>query len=142
MSDSITETDGTQGPRHQGQEQVAPTTKAPATQMLQEVPEAIEQGNLRRRLSGSARQPRLPGSRDVRWVRASDLLSQASGSIAGHGIQLSRAVYRAPHSLRPPARREQDASEALQSDRANRLAPIEAFGARRDTRATTVGLQR
>lgn len=141
MSDSINEADGAHRAQHHGQDELAP--EKPTPEPAQELtPEAIEEQSLRQRVTNGARSTRMPGGRDVRWVRASDLLSDASGRLAGHSIALTHAIHRGPRDMLLTSARRNSASEPIETDRTSRLAPVEAFGARRDNHSMRLGLRR
>jgi hypothetical protein len=142
MSDSITETRGTHSARHHALGEPAPTSEAQKTQMLHDTPDAIEEERLRRSTSDSSREPRLPGVRQIRWVRASDVLSGASGRVAGHGIRVTHIVHRPTQVLKPTVRRGPETREAIRSDRTSRLAPLSAYGASRDVHGAAMSVQR
>ncbi len=141
MSDSINEADGAHRAHPHGRDELAP--EKPTPEPAQELtPEAIEEQSLRQRVTNGARSTRAPGGRDVRWVRAGDLLSDASGRLAGHGIALTHAIHSGPRDLLLASARRNSASEPIATDRASRLAPVEAFGARRDNHSMSLGLRR
>lgn len=142
MSDSITTTDGRRAASRHGPEQVAPITGTSELPTLQETPDAIEERGLRRRVQNSVREPRLPGTGQVTWVRASDVLSGASGRVAGHGIRLTHAVHRPAQALKPPVWREREVGDTIRSDRASRLAPLSAYGASRGVRGAAMSVHR
>lgn len=137
MSDSIIEADGAHRAQHPGQEELAP--EKPESDRT---PDAIEEQSLRRRVTSGAHNPRVPGGRDVRWVRAGELLSDASGRLAGHGIALTRTIHRGPRDLLLGSARLGSTSEPIESDRSSRLATVEAFGAHLDNRTARLGLRR
>jgi hypothetical protein len=141
MSDSIDEADGAHRAQHHGRNELAP--EKPTPEPAQELtPEAIEEQSLRQRITNGTRSTQAPGGRDVRWVRAGDLLSDASGRLAGHGIALTHAVHRGPRDLLLASARRTSASEPIETDRASRLAPVDAFGGRRDNHTMSLGLRR
>jgi len=141
MSDSINEADGAHRAQHRGRDELAP--EKPTLKPEQELtPQAIEEQSLRQRVTNGTRSTQAPGGRDVRWVRAGDLLSDASGRLAGHGITLTHAIHRGPRDLLLASTRRNPASEPIETDRASRLAPVDTFGARRDNHSTSLGLRR
>lgn len=144
MSDSITETGGTQETSPHGPEEVAHIIGASetSTSTSQETPDAVQEQGLRRRVQNSVRQPRLPGAGQVTWVRASDVLSGASGRVAGHGMRLTHMVHRPTQALKPSVRRERETGQAIRSDRASRLAPLGAYGAKRGVRGAAMRVNR
>ncbi|WP_236779216.1 hypothetical protein, partial [Agromyces seonyuensis] len=72
--------------------------------------------------------PGAPGQRGVAWVRASDLLTQGAGRVAGLGIDLESALVR--HARNVPT----SAGRAIR-DRTRRLAPLSEFGRAPETPA-------
>jgi len=142
MTDSITTIDGRRDASHHGPEQIAPITRTSESPTSQETPDAIEQQVLQQRVRNSVRQPRLPRTGQVTWVRASDVLSGASGRVAGHGIRLTHAVHRPTQALKPLVQREREVGDTIRSDRASRLAPLGAYGANRDVRGAAMSLHR
>jgi hypothetical protein len=140
MSDSTTETDGTHGMRHSGPEKTAPRTGAPDVRTPQETPAIGEQHDVRRRVQNAVRQPRLTAASQVRWVRAGEVLSAASGRVAGHGIRLTHTIHHPAKTLNATAQRE--TGMAISSDRASRLAPLSAYGAGRGARGAAVSVHR
>lgn len=141
MSDSISDADRKHGARFRG-DGAAQTPEASGTPRSGETPTAVEEQSLRRRAQGSLRQSYLPKVDQVRWVRASDVLSSASGQAAGHGIRLTRAVHRPNQLLKPPARRGPQTGESIRSDRASRLAPLSAFGAGANPQGSAMSIRR
>jgi hypothetical protein len=92
--------------------------------------------DLRARVSAVTRSRPSPGGRHVRWVRPSDLASDAGAKLAGHGITLSRRIHRAPRDLMRATKTGNEASKRI-----DRLAPADAFGIHKDGRPDS-GLRR
>lgn len=75
----------------------------------------------------------LPSGAGVSWVRASDLLTHGTGGVVGRGITWVSAANRWPRlhpQSTPISRRAIAQKSASRRDRASRLAPLTAFGAR------------
>lgn len=84
--------------------------------------------------SSTRNRPTAPGRHGVSWVRAGDLLSHGTGKAAGRGITWTTTANRwsQPRPLQVrTSRRGIDRATSAPSDRASRLAPVSAFGTRR-----------
>jgi hypothetical protein len=138
MSDSATKTDGAW---HNGQGEVVPTETS-ATPLPHEIPDPIKEQGLERRVSDSVRRPLHSAARDMRWVRASDVLSAASAQASAHAIRLTHAVHRPAQALTPAPWRKRETGQRIWSDRASRLAPLGAFGVSRGVRGSAMSLHR
>jgi hypothetical protein len=137
MSDNIMEADEVQRAQHHGQDGPAPERANP-----EQTPEAVEEQSLRQRVTQGAGKSRFSDGRETRWVRAGELLSGASGRLAGHGIALTRTIHRAPRDLLLASARRGSTSAPIESDRISRLAPIQTFGDGRANSTASLGLRR
>lgn len=108
-----------------------------------ETPKALKEHVLARPTRSSRSSDRLSG-RAVSWVRASDVLAQGAGQLAGHGITASQALNRSPrHAVGLEHRQGREAARAsiVTSERRFRLAPPNSYGFRRD-RSRRTGITR
>ena len=83
-------------------------------------------------------------SDEVAWVRASDALAQTSGRATGRGITWTDQVNRLPRlaPLRQAGTGRRAIARASAPSRTSRLAPITAFGIKRDASMTRTGVSR
>jgi hypothetical protein len=81
---------------------------------------------------------------EVRWVRASDALAQSSGRATGRGIVWTAQANRLPRlaPLRQSGTGRRAIARASADPRASKLAPIAAFGTRREPSTARPGVSR
>jgi hypothetical protein len=81
---------------------------------------------------------------EVRWVRASDALAQSSGRATGRGIVWTAQANRLPRlaPLRQTGTGRRAIARASTSPRASKLAPVTAFGTRREPSTARTGVWR
>lgn len=80
--------------------------------------------------------------REVAWVRASDVLAQRSGRVAGRGITWTATANQRPRlaPLRTAATSRRAIARAGVTPRRSRLAPVTAFGARHRSTGPQMGV--
>ncbi len=80
----------------------------------------------------------------VRWVRASDALAQTSGRATGRGIVWTAQANRLPRlvPLRQTGTGRRAIARASAGSRASKLAPVTAFGTRREPSTVRTGVSR
>lgn len=80
----------------------------------------------------------------VRWVRASDALAQTSGRATGRGIVWTTQANRLPRlaPLRQTGTGRRTIARASAATRASKLAPVAAFGTRREPSTAWTGVSR
>lgn len=81
---------------------------------------------------------------EVRWVRASDALAQSSGRATGRGIVWTAQANRLPRliPLRQSGTGRRAIARASAGSRASKLAPVAAFGTRREPSTVRTGVSR
>lgn len=115
----------------------------PTTDEAVETPDALKEKELTPHAKAVFSSSGMP-HRTITWVRANDLLTHGTGQLAGHGIAASHALNRVPRRAvglggRPSL--DRSASDSNPADRRSRLAPLSAFGVRRE-RPNRPGLTR